>query len=135
MAPIYFPEGEFAFYRAGFLSNFADDMAPKGASAIYVEVSRKPDTEIPAVELIEKSVSGLVAAGILRPDDEIPVKEVSDIKYAYVVMDAHSKKAVPEIREWLWSKGIQSIGRYGAWEYSSMEDAILEGRAAAEAVT
>ncbi|HEY3347409.1 MAG TPA: FAD-dependent oxidoreductase [Nitrospirota bacterium] len=131
---IYFPGGEFSFYRAGILSNFASDMAPKGSSGLYVEVSHRPESVIPEEELVEKSISGLVSAGVLREDDEIPVRDVSDIKYAYVVMDAHSMKAVPAIHGWLHEKGIHSIGRYGAWEYSSMEDAILEGRAVSERV-
>jgi len=32
----------------------------------------------------------------------------------------------------LKSNGIWSIGRYGSWKYMSMEDTMLEGKAAAE---
>ena len=34
----------------------------------------------------------------------------------------------------LTAQGIETAGRYGAWEYSSMEDGILAGRAAAARV-
>ncbi len=131
---IYFPEPEFSFYRVGFLNNFSVHMAPKGHAAMYVEVSHRPDAAIGEEELVSGAVDGLVRAGFLRPDDEIPVREVVDMKYAYVAFDAHRQKALPKIFGYLEGYGIQSIGRYGAWGYSAMEDAILEGKKAAESV-
>ena len=128
---IYFPEEEFPFYRVGFMSNFSASMAPEGCSSIYVEISHMPGERSGDGALIEKSIAGLKGCGFLRADDKVPVADVQDIKYAYVVPDEHSKRAVPLIMEYLRENGILSIGRYGAWEYSSMEDAILEGRAAA----
>jgi hypothetical protein len=35
---------------------------------------------------------------------------------------------------WLARHDIQLAGRYGRWEYSSMEDALLSGREAARAL-
>ena len=125
---IYFPEEEYPFYRAGSMTNFSSAMAPPGHSALYVEVSHKPETRHDEAALIDGCIDGLVRARVLRDEDEIPVRRVDDIKYAYVVPDAHSEAAVPAIMEYLNGRGIYSIGRYGAWEYSSMEDAILEGR-------
>ncbi len=55
-----------------------------------------------------------------------------DIKYAYVVFDRHYRAATDAIRGWLEARGIINIGRYGGWEYSSMEDAILAGKRTAE---
>ncbi|MBI5694443.1 MAG: FAD-dependent oxidoreductase [Nitrospirae bacterium] len=132
---VYFPEGAFPFYRAGFLDNFSPDVAPAGCSALYVEVSHIPGDDTTPDALVESVVAGLIKSGVLRGEDEVPVRDVYDIKYGYVVFDAHLKTALPAITGWLASKGIRSIGRYGAWEYSGMEDAILEGRAAAEAVS
>jgi len=129
---VYFPEREFPFYRAGFLSNFSSNMAPEGATAMFAEVSHMPGSFIPPDKLLDDAVSGLTACGILRGADEVSVRDVVDMKYAYVVFDSHMERALPSIREYLSSVGIQSIGRYGAWEYSSMEDAILAGKAAAD---
>jgi protoporphyrinogen oxidase len=132
---IYFPEEEYPFYRVGFCSNFSPAMAPAGCSSVYVEVSHKPDEQFNADELAGAARNGLVRCGILKAGDEVPVKDVLDIRYAYVVFDAHYKAAVPAIHRYLESKGIISIGRYGGWEYSSMEDAILEGRRTAGKLT
>ena len=109
--------------------------APEGCSALYAEVSHRPDEFIGEAVLVDRTVSGLTACGVLRGGDEIRVTDVRDIKYAYVVFDSHSETAVPAIMEYLGGLGISSIGRYGAWEYSSMEDAILEGRRAAESLS
>jgi protoporphyrinogen oxidase len=131
---IYFPEPEFSFYRVGFLNNFSPAMAPAGNTAMYVEVSHKPDERTGEDELVSGAIDGLVKAGLLRLDDEIPVRDVVDMKHAYVVFDQHRRKALPMIQGYLRENGITSIGRYGAWGYSAMEDAILEGKRAAESV-
>lgn len=132
---VYFPEGAFPFYRVGFLDNFSPDMSPEGAGAMYVEVSHVPGEDTDEDELLGGVLSGLMRCGILKGSDEIAVKDVVDIKYAYVVFDPHLERALPAIMEYLGSAGITCIGRYGAWEYSSMEDAILSGRDAARAVS
>ena len=99
---------------------------------MYVEVSHRDGREIAKERLINDAVNGLIKAGILRKDDEIAVKDVIDIKYAYTIYDFHRQKAVPIIQKYLEEKGIFSIGRYGAWEHTSMEDAIYQGRMTAQ---
>jgi protoporphyrinogen oxidase len=129
---VYFPEPEFMFYRLGFLTNFSGSMAPEGKTAVYAEVSHKPSELIGKDELVEGTLGGMRLCGMLDGGETAEVSDVQDMKYAYVVFDAHYKKTVPAIMDFLRSKGIMSIGRYGAWEYSSMEDAILEGKLAVE---
>jgi protoporphyrinogen oxidase len=38
------------------------------------------------------------------------------------------------VRSYARERGIITIGRYGSWEYSGMEDAILQGKCAAQEV-
>ena len=75
---------------------------------------------------------GLEQAGILRRDDEIVVADVKNIYYAYVLYDRHRARVVPQILAELRRRGIYSIGRYGLWEHTSMEDAIAQGKGLAE---
>jgi len=42
---------------------------------------------------------------------------------------------VQSLIDYLESRDIYTAGRYGRWEYFSMEDSILSGKKAAEAVT
>jgi hypothetical protein len=52
---------------------------------------------------------------------------------AYVIYDAEREGALAAIEPFLREHGLVSTGRYGAWNYSSMEDALLFGRSAAAA--
>jgi len=128
---IYFPEPEFPFYRAGFPMNFSPALGRPGCSSLYVEISHQP-TEILPPEMVLKQVrDGLERAGIFRRDEKIVVADVRDIRYAYVLFDRHRARVLSGILAELKRRGIHSIGRYGRWEHTSMEDAITQGRALA----
>jgi len=129
---LYFPEPAYPFYRVGFPMNFSPALGRSGCSSLYVELSHRPDEHPSDEELIERSRRGLEHAGILRPDDELVVADVKDLHYAYVYFDHHRAKAVPAILAELERRGIYSIGRYGRWEHTSMEDAIGQGKQLAE---
>lgn len=131
---IYFPEPRFPFYRVGFSSNFSNTVAPGGASSLYVEVSHRPENPLNHEQTLEAALDGLVAAGILTRDDRVDVADIVDIPSAYVVYDRHRQKVLPEAHSYLESLGIYSTGRYGAWVYGSMEDAILQGKGVAEKI-
>jgi protoporphyrinogen oxidase len=129
---IYFPEPEYPFYRAGFPMNFSPALGPPGCSSLYVEISHQPAEIIPPAEVLRRVRGGLERAGIFRPDDEVLAADVQDIRYAYVLFDRHRARVLPGILAELESRGIHSIGRYGKWEHTSMEDAIAQGKELAE---
>jgi protoporphyrinogen oxidase len=125
---VYFPEKEFPFYRVGFPMNFSSSLAPKGMSSLYVEISHPPDVSIPQKVLLGKVRKGLVRSGILLKNDEISVSQIQNIDYAYVIFNPFRQKHLPSLLQKLKKLGIYSIGRYGAWEHTSMEDAIFQGK-------
>ncbi|MBI4401222.1 MAG: FAD-dependent oxidoreductase [Nitrospirae bacterium] len=129
---IYFPEPEYPFYRAGFPMNFSPTLGPPGCSSLYVEISHQPTEHIPPAVLLQRIREGMERAGIFRPEDEIVVADVRDIRYAYVLFDKHRARVLPAILAELERRGIHSIGRYGRWEHTSMEDAIGQGKKLAE---
>jgi protoporphyrinogen oxidase len=129
---IYFPEHRYPFYRAGFPMNFSPALGRPGCSSLYVEISHCPSVQRPEEELIGMVRRGLEDAGILRPNDELVLADVKDIDYAYVLFDKRRAGAVPHILSELERRGISSIGRYGLWEHTSMEDAIAQGQRLAE---
>ena len=129
---IYFPEVEYPFYRAGFPMNFSPSLGRSGCSSMYVEMSHKPTEHQSAEQLIGLVRAGMEQARILRPDDELVVSDVKDLHYAYVYFDHHRAKAIPAILAELERRGIYSVGRYGRWEHTSMEDAIGQGKQLAE---
>ena len=125
---VYFPEPEFVFYRAGFPMNYAPKTVPEGCSSMYVEVSHLPSEITPHERVIDDVIAGLTRCGILRDDDEILVRSIIDIRCGYVIHDRDRQAALNVIHPFLERNRIYSIGRYGNWEYSSMESAILYGR-------
>ncbi|HET6674755.1 MAG TPA: FAD-dependent oxidoreductase [Nitrospiraceae bacterium] len=131
---IYFPEHRFPFYRAGFPMNFSPALGRPGCSSMYVEISHRPEVYTPPQQLIETVRDGLVRAGVLRGDDEMVMADVKDIHYAYVLFDRHRAQAIPLLLAELDRRGIASIGRYGLWEHTSMEDAIAQGKTLADAL-
>ncbi|MDI7269177.1 MAG: FAD-dependent oxidoreductase [Myxococcota bacterium] len=125
----YVPERRFPFYRVGAYSNFSAALAPRGAGSLYVEMtSRAP---APAARLAGRAIPGLIEMGLLRRASDVRFVRARWIPHAYVVYDHRWERAVGMLHPFLEENGIFSRGRYGRWEYSSMEDALLAGREAA----
>lgn len=125
---VYVPERRYNFYRIGCFSNAAPAMAPRGQSAVWAEMSYTARRPIDRTEARRKAIEGLRDIGFLRSKRDIEAEWLLDIPYAYVTYDAHHAQATRTIHRYLGRHDIYSIGRYGRWEYSSMEDALLQGR-------
>jgi len=72
---------------------------------------------------------------MIHRSGDILFSRASEIPHAYVLFDEQYGPAKAEILKFLAQTGIQTAGRYGQWEYSSMEDAIIAGRACARNLT
>jgi protoporphyrinogen oxidase len=127
---VYTPEPEFTTYRIGSPSAVFPGTAPAGTSSFYVEYSgpRSPES------CARAAVEDLVRAKMIQSAADVLFAEPRVIRNAYVLYDAHYGEARQTVIDFLSSAGIRVAGRYGNWEYSSMEDALLGGRAAAEQV-
>jgi protoporphyrinogen oxidase len=132
---VYFPESVYPFYRVGFLNNLSPHMAPKGASVLSVEISYPPSNPPSLENVREQTLATLISCGILRRGDKILAEKTILIKHAYVIYDRFRSRHLPRIMQFLRSNHICPLGRYGRWEYATMEDAILQGKEAAEALS
>jgi protoporphyrinogen oxidase len=128
---VYFPEKKFPFYRAGFYGNFSGRLCPSGTSSMYIEIAYK-NRRIDAEKSYENAIRGLIESGILKRGDKIVSKCILDIPFGYVIYDADRETALQPILKFLKKNSVLSTGRYGGWKYSTMEDAILDGREAAQ---
>ncbi|HAH05174.1 MAG TPA: protoporphyrinogen oxidase [Elusimicrobia bacterium] len=129
---IYFPEKRFAFYRAGFLTNFSKSLAPRGMTSMYIEVSRRPEERPSKAALERRILAGLRSCGLLKASDRLAARHWFKIDAAYVLYDRARTPAVAAAMAWLRSRGAESIGRWGAWKYSFMEETLLDGKACAQ---
>jgi UDP-galactopyranose mutase len=128
----YFPEKKYPFYRVGFSSHFSKTNTPPGATSLYIEVSGSPEEKVDLEVLENQILKGLRDCRILKATDRFLAKLWIPIRCAYVVYDFKRPAALAEIFAHLGRIGVETIGRYGAWKYSFMEEAILDGKACAE---
>jgi hypothetical protein len=125
---LYFPEPRLPFYRVGYTTSFAPASAPPGRQSLYVEATLPFGARAGCRELWPRLRRGLEQTGLLRVGEEPEVVDLIHVPYAYVLYDRHRARALPGILRALEEHGVHSIGRYGAWEYASMEDALRQGR-------
>ncbi|WP_163995832.1 protoporphyrinogen/coproporphyrinogen oxidase [Pyxidicoccus caerfyrddinensis] len=126
---IYLPEPEFHTYRIGSPSAVYAPLAPPDTSSFYVEYSHHGELAPATAE--KYAVEDLVRSQMIHSADDVLFARATEIPHAYVLYDDAYGPAKAEILRFLEHAGILIAGRYGQWEYSSMEDAILAGRACA----
>jgi protoporphyrinogen oxidase len=125
---IYFPQSNIVFHRVGFPSALSPFMAPRGSSSVSVEVSYsrfKPLGDKRTIK--QRIIRTLMKIGLIRSRNEIISELDNDVKYAYVIYDRNYSTNRGLAHALLSKHGIHSIGRFGSWVYSSMEDDIIEG--------
>lgn len=125
---IYFPETKFPFYRLGFPHNFSDTMAPAGHSSLYGEIAHINKSEQWVKNKLKQSHQA-VKKLLNIADGDIISQLVIPISHAYVIYDTWRDKNLPSLLAKLADMNIYSVGRYGAWKYSSMQEGILDGKA------
>jgi len=123
---IYFPEKQFPFYRVGFQSNFSKYCVPKNCYSIYTEISYSKNKPLNKRKVLGEVESILREIGLIDKSHKIVTVNINDIKYAYVRYDKYRNKSLNKIKKYLEQHNIFSIGRFGSWEYSEIESAILE---------
>ncbi len=128
---IYVPEERYPFYRVGCYSHFSSAMAPPGKAGLYVELTDREPPDLSS--LLPKVAKDLTEMGLVAAPDRVAFARLRRIDHAYVIFDHDYFPSLDVIRPFLEEQHVISAGRYGDWNYSSMEDALLFGRRAAEA--
>jgi protoporphyrinogen oxidase len=96
---------------------------------LYVELAdRRSQTPERA---FASALPGLTQLGLLKAAHDVEFFRLRTLEHAYVIYDHDYRAALDVIEPFLAEQRIVSSGRYGAWNYSSMEDALIMGRAAA----
>jgi protoporphyrinogen oxidase len=131
---IYFPDADTPFYRAGFPHAMSGGVCPPGASSLYVEFGLTRDEPSDPVALERAAIAALRREGILRETDRVIARDWIRIDPGYVIFDRTRQAVMAEAIPRLAACGVTTIGRYGAWTYSYMERAILDGLETAEAL-
>ena len=129
---IYLPEARFPFYRVGSATNAVRSLSPAGTSSLYVELAN--DQAAPEGEVVRALADFLKEIGTIRDDAQLRFAAFRTHPFGYVIFDRHCARSRDLLLSGYAARQVRSIGRYGAWTYNSMEDAILDGLRAAESL-
>jgi protoporphyrinogen oxidase len=129
---LYVPDRSIPFYRVGFYSNIGNGTCAPGRSSIYVEVGL-PSEAVDRTNLVHdlqpRIIQSLEGLGWIDSQDVVCVV-MHVMRHAYVHHTPQRNWALDFIRERLRDAGVVPIGRYGLWDYTSMEDSMESARAA-----
>jgi protoporphyrinogen oxidase len=121
---IYFPEPDYPFFRLAFPSNISPSSAPVRCSIISAEVSNPVPGEEDELDLRIRKM--LVRLGFLTNESDIVLASRSCFDHAYPVHDLSRQARVARLLEFFNRHDVFSIGRFGSWHYSSIDDAIMQ---------
>jgi protoporphyrinogen oxidase len=125
---IYFPEYEVPFHRVIIQSNLSPYVSPDSTYSLIIEKSVRHIQNINVQEVYQRIISYLLKIHLLKEKDDIITSKINIMKYAYPVYDVryYSKREI--ILNFLEEHGVYSIGRFGSWEYMSMEDSFIQAK-------
>jgi len=132
---IYVPDRELPFYRVGVYSNMSEGICPENCTALYVEVGTQPGrvNATGIANLQQRVIDTLARLGwIDRRAIACCVTHV--IPCAYIHHTPEREAVIGRIHARLSEHGIVGIGRYGLWDYTSMEDSMLSALSAVSAL-
>lgn len=131
---IYYPEKQYPFFRIG-IPHTLGSMAPQGCSSLSLEIATRAQHGPSKIRAIAKEAIHAVQKLFNFSKRDIITEQIFVLPHAYVIYDAWREKHIDTLLAQLESLSIYSTGRYGAWKYSSMQDAIKDGQLTADKIT
>lgn len=101
------------------------DNAPEGCSSLQMEVYCKQG-EYSEEEIKDRTVGKLIEKGFIKEEDILFV-HLGYEKYANVIFTEPIYEARKIVRDYLASVGIETIGRFGEWDYLWSDQSLLSG--------
>lgn len=101
------------------------DNAPEGCSSLQLEIYCEKD-QYSKEELYNRSVKRFIELGIIKEEDILFI-DIRFEPYANVIFDHNIYKARKIVRDYLHSIGIETIGRFGKWDYLWSDQSLLSG--------
>jgi protoporphyrinogen oxidase len=130
---VYVADGDLPFHGIGFPANVNSRTCPPGCASLSVEYT------IPAVgsRLSSQEIAALALQyvdhlGLLHVKECLTVSE-RRLSPAYVIRRAPGRRELGETGAMLAGHGVHLAGRFGTWDYLSIEEAFWSGLGAADA--
>lgn len=101
------------------------DNVPEGCSSLQLEIYCEKD-QYSKEELYNHSVKRFIELGIIKEED-ILFTDVRFEPYANVIFDHNIYEDRKIVRDYLHGVGIETIGRFGEWDYLWSDQSLLSG--------
>lgn len=101
------------------------DNVPEGCSSLQLEIYCEKN-KYSKEELYNRSVKRFIELGIIKEED-ILFTDIRFEPYANVIFDHNIYNARKIVRDYLQSIGIETIGRFGEWDYLWSDQSLLSG--------
>jgi len=128
---IYFPGEESPFYRATVFSNYSESHTPdhKNYWSLMCETAESSFRPVDAKNLINETQKGLIAAGILRKEDEVVSRWQFRAPYGYPIPSLNRDEIIEDSLKQLENASVFSRGRFGLWKYevSNQDHTFMQG--------
>ena len=129
----YYSDESIVFTRLVFMTQFDPLSAPDDGFGVLAEITEPAEESMVSDEdLSARVIEDLYKVGVLTPVCEAVATRVLAVDPAYVVFTRESRTTVRRALDFLRASGVEPLGRYGRWEYSSMEQVIRDGFELAE---
>jgi len=129
----YDPHPETPYYRGSVLSSYSPEMVPRGCWSVLLEVCDSPSRPVTnPFNLSDQCLDALRRAGWVTGAPVTRWQRYS--RYGYPTPTLDRDRWLGPLLDSLASRGIQSIGRFGAWQYErgNMDHCVKQGQQAAE---
>ena len=106
-------------------------MAPRAEGLYCLEIAHSRWRPLQAGDLLARVTEDLARTGWLKDKGSVTFSRVRTFRSAYVLPRPGFLQDSAVLRAFLREHAIWSVGRYGEWKYSNVEDALLDGQATA----
>ena len=107
------------------IGSTSPDNAPSGCSSLQMEIYCE-EGKYTEQQLLSGTVGKLVQLGIINKED-ILFTHIGFEKYANVIFTEPIYEARKKVRDYLSSIGIETIGRFGEWDYLWSDQSLMSG--------
>jgi protoporphyrinogen oxidase len=135
---MYFPESSSPFYRATVFSNYSPNNVPRPGEtwSLMCEVSESPRKPVDADRVVEETIRGCVASGLVEPGAPIVGTWHRRLEHGYPTPWLGRDRVLAPVNAALERLGIRSRGRFGGWKYevSNQDHSVMQGVEAVDAI-
>ncbi|HYE77880.1 MAG TPA: NAD(P)-binding protein [bacterium] len=131
----YYSDETLIFTRLIYPHHFDEFSAPPDGWGLLAEITEPAEQPRQAdAAVLDRCQEDIALAGALPQGCEVIDRHLIVADPAYVVFTVENQPVMEAARTFLRSHGIEPLGRYGRWEYSSMAQVMRDGLAWGEAL-